>query len=51
VAEFAQALADDFRAAYPDVSFYLTGVAMMNNAFTESTKTDLETLVRSVSLS
>ena len=45
VVEFSRALADDFRVAYPDVSFYLTGVAMMNNAFTESTKTDLETLV------
>jgi predicted RND superfamily exporter protein len=45
VVRFTRALADEVREQYPGVSVYLTGVAMMNHAFTESTKSDLETLV------
>ena len=45
VVAFARQLADDIRAAHAGVDVRLTGVAMMNNAFTEATQTDLKTLV------
>jgi len=45
VVNFVRALADDIRAKQPDMDVYLSGVIMMNNAFSEATKTDLQTLV------
>ncbi|MEH6357353.1 MAG: MMPL family transporter [Pseudomonadales bacterium] len=45
VVNFVRALADDIRAKHPDMEVYLSGVIMMNNAFSEATKTDLQTLV------
>jgi predicted RND superfamily exporter protein len=45
VAEFVRTLADEFRARYPDIAVYLTGVAMINNQFFEAGKQDMQTLV------
>jgi predicted RND superfamily exporter protein len=45
VVEFARGLADEFRAKYPDIEVYLPGMVMLNNAFAESSKLDLKTLV------
>ena len=39
--QFARNLADEIRIAYPGVNIYLTGTAMMNNAFSESVENDL----------
>ncbi len=44
VARFARDLADEARTKHPDVSVYLTGMVMMNNAFSESSFIDLKTL-------
>jgi len=45
VVNFVRALADEIRVKQPDMDVYLSGVIMMNNAFSEATKTDLKTLV------
>lgn len=45
VAEFARQLAADIEAKYPKHRLYITGLAMMNNAFGESTQNDMATLV------
>ena len=39
--QFSRNLADEIRIAYPGVNIYLTGTAMMNNAFSESVENDL----------
>ena len=41
----ARALRDDFLVEYPDDKIYLTGVTMLNNAFTEAGFADLGTLI------
>lgn len=45
VVEFARNLASEIEASYPDIKIYLTGVAMMNNSFGESSKNDMASLV------
>jgi predicted RND superfamily exporter protein len=45
VAEFARQLAADIEAKYPKHRLYITGLAMMNNAFGESSQHDMATLV------
>lgn len=45
VVSFVRDLADQVRAEHPDINVYLSGVVMMNNAFSESTQNDLKTLV------
>ena len=45
VAAHARRLADEIRAAYPDVKVYLTGLSMLNNAFSEAGLQDMQTLV------
>ena len=36
---------DEARSGHPEISYYLTGNVVMNHAFAEATKDDLETLV------
>ena len=45
VVEFVRKLATDIEARYPGTKIYLTGMVMMNNAFTESSKDDIMTIV------
>ena len=45
VAAHARRLADEIRTAYPDVAVYLTGLSMLNNAFSEASLMDMQTLV------
>ena len=45
VAARARRLADEIRAAYPDIRVYLTGLSMLNNAFSEAGLQDMQTLV------
>ena len=45
VAAHARRLADEIRTAYPDVQVYLTGLSMLNNAFSEAGLQDMQTLV------
>lgn len=45
VVKFARELADEVRASHPDITVYLTGMVMMNNAFSEASLQDLQTLV------
>jgi predicted RND superfamily exporter protein len=45
VAAHARRLADEIRAAYPDIDVYLTGLSMLNNAFSEAGLQDMQTLV------
>ena len=45
VVNFVRKLADDIEAQYPGSQIYLTGMVMMNNAFTESSKNDILTIV------
>ncbi len=45
VAEFARALAEQFRNRYADIDIHVTGVVMFNVAFPEATQHDLKTLV------
>ena len=45
VVKFVRAMADDIRAKHPDMDVYLTGMVVMNNSFTESSKHDMATLV------
>jgi len=45
VVNFSRNLADEIRAAHPDIKVYLTGMVMMNNSFAESSKNDLASLV------
>ncbi|MFT5112582.1 MAG: putative RND superfamily exporter protein [Parasphingorhabdus sp.] len=41
----ARALADEFRQKYPDIELYITGVNMLNNAFSEASQKDMTTLI------
>ncbi len=45
VAQFARQTAAEIEARYPDHRVYITGLAMMNNAFGESAQNDMATLV------
>ncbi len=45
VSAHARRLADEIRAAYPDIDVYLTGLSMLNNAFSEAGLKDMQTLV------
>ena len=45
VAAYARRLADGIRTAYPDMTVHLTGLVMLNNAFSEAARHDLRTLV------
>ena len=45
VAAHSRRLAEEIRAAYPDVEVYLTGLSMLNNAFAEASLRDMQTLV------
>ena len=45
VAAHARRLADEIHAAFPDVEIYLTGLSMLNNAFSEAGLRDMQTLV------
>ncbi len=42
---YARKLADEIRAAHPGLSIYLTGIVMLNNAFSEIGIRDMQTLV------
>ena len=45
VVAFARLLAQEVRAAHPQIKVYLTGMMMMNNAFSEASKLDMRTLI------
>ena len=45
VVAFVRGLADEVRATSPNIKVYLTGMIMMNQAFTESSLRDMATLV------
>jgi predicted RND superfamily exporter protein len=40
----AREIASQIKSEFPDLDIYMTGVAMMNNAFTEASVNDLQTL-------
>ena len=41
----ARALADEFRQKFPEQELYITGVNMLNNAFSEASQKDMTTLI------
>ncbi len=43
--QFSRALAQEMQERYPDIDLYLTGMIMMNNAFSEESANDMKTLV------
>jgi predicted RND superfamily exporter protein len=43
-ANFSRELAAKIKAEYPDLEIYITGVAMLNNAFSEASQNDMQTL-------
>ncbi|MEQ8938501.1 MAG: MMPL family transporter [Gammaproteobacteria bacterium] len=45
VVEFVRNMADEIRTRHPQMQVYLTGMAIMNHSFTESSKNDMATLV------
>ena len=45
VARFVERMANQLRAAHPDLTVHLTGMTMMNNAFPAAAKRDMGTLV------
>lgn len=45
VAAHARRLAAKIQAAHPDIEIHLTGLVMLNNAFTEAARKDIRTLV------
>lgn len=45
IVNFARNLADEIRTSHPDINVYLTGMVMMNNSFSESSKNDMASLV------
>jgi len=45
IASHARKLRDDYRQAYPDIEFYLTGSVMFDTAFSEVGQQDMTTLV------
>ena len=44
ITDYLGALLDEARTSHPNIAYYLTGDVVMNRAFAESTKADLETL-------
>ncbi len=44
VADFARGMADDFRQKHPDITLYLAGGVMFDNAFGEASEKDMGTL-------
>ena len=44
ITDYLNALLDQSRASHPDIDYYLTGDVVMNRAFADATKDDLETL-------
>jgi predicted RND superfamily exporter protein len=40
----ARAIASEIKSEFPELDIYITGLAMMNNAFTEASTSDLQTL-------
>lgn len=45
VVSHVRALAENIRQAHPDINVYLTGMIMLNNSFSESSKNDMASLV------
>jgi len=45
IVEFVRDQADKLRELYPHIDIYLTGMVMMNNAFPEAVKSDMQTLI------
>ncbi len=45
VVSFVRNLADEIRLSHPDVNVYLTGIIMLNNSFSESSKDDMSSLI------
>jgi uncharacterized protein len=45
VVNFVRKLADEIRTAHPDIKIYITGMVMMNNSFSESSKNDMSSVV------
>ena len=45
VVTYVRNLADEIREAHPNVNVYLTGMIMMNNSFSESSKNDMASIV------
>ena len=45
VVNFARNVADEMRAAYPQIGVRLSGMTLMDNAFSEASQGDMETLV------
>ena len=45
IVSFVRKMADEVRRDHPDVNVYLTGMVMMNNAFSESAKGDMQSIV------
>ncbi len=45
VVAFVRETAEEIRTTYPDMEVRLTGMVLMNNAFSESSKLDMQTLV------
>jgi predicted RND superfamily exporter protein len=45
VVAFVRKMADDIRARHPEIGIHLTGMVMLNNAFTEASQNDMATLV------
>ena len=45
VVEFSRALVEEMRERYPDIDVHLTGIVMLNNAFSEHSALDMQKLV------
>ena len=45
VVKYVRELATEIQMTHPDIDIYLTGVVMMDNAFSEATEKDMKTLV------
>lgn len=45
IARYTRQLRDEYREAYPDIEFYLTGSVMFDTAFSEVSQKDMSTLV------
>lgn len=44
IVKVARKMADEFRQKYPDIDIYLSGMVMMNNAFSEGAQGDMASL-------
>ncbi|HHH48869.1 MAG TPA: hypothetical protein ENK51_08295, partial [Gammaproteobacteria bacterium] len=45
IVAFARGLVDEMHALYPDIAIRLSGMVLMNNAFTEASQGDMQTLI------